>query len=73
MISKAQKALERYGHNLVIGNILSTRKTNVVFVKQDGVETLELSPEQTNQGVEIESLIIEKLGISHNAFIDSSH
>ncbi|KAL8714243.1 MAG: hypothetical protein Q9220_001972 [cf. Caloplaca sp. 1 TL-2023] len=32
LISKAQKALERYSHHLVIGNLLSTRKWEVVFV-----------------------------------------
>lgn len=29
---KAKTALERYSHNLVIGNLLSTRKWEVVFV-----------------------------------------
>lgn len=29
---KAKKALDRYSHNLVIGNLLSTRKWEVVFV-----------------------------------------
>lgn len=29
---KAKYALERYSHNLVIGNLLSTRKWEVVFV-----------------------------------------
>ncbi|KAL8980169.1 MAG: hypothetical protein Q9177_005954 [Variospora cf. flavescens] len=32
LISKAKKALERYSHHLVIGNLLSTRKWQVVFV-----------------------------------------
>ncbi|KAL8946439.1 MAG: hypothetical protein Q9222_007168 [Ikaeria aurantiellina] len=32
LISKAQKALKRYSHHLVIGNLLSTRKWEVVFV-----------------------------------------
>lgn len=32
LISKAQQSLENYSHHLVIGNILSTRKHEVVFV-----------------------------------------
>ena len=32
LISKSQIALERYSHHLVIGNLLSTRKWEVVFV-----------------------------------------
>lgn len=32
LISKAQKALRRYSHHLVIGNLLSTRKWEVVLI-----------------------------------------
>ncbi len=32
LVSKAQQALEKYSHHLVIGNLLSTRKFEVVFV-----------------------------------------
>ncbi|KAM0803396.1 DNA/pantothenate metabolism flavoprotein [Usnea florida] len=32
LVPKAQQALERYSHHLVIGNLLSTRKFEVVFV-----------------------------------------
>ncbi|PSR83843.1 DNA/pantothenate metabolism flavo protein [Coniella lustricola] len=32
LVHKAKKALDRYSHNLVIGNLLSTRKWEVVFV-----------------------------------------
>ena len=32
LVSKAQQALERYSHHLVIGNLLSTRKWEVVLV-----------------------------------------
>ena len=32
LVSKAQQALKRYAHHLVIGNLLSTRKWEVVFV-----------------------------------------
>ena len=32
LVSKSQQALEKYSHHLVIGNLLSTRKYEVVFV-----------------------------------------
>lgn len=32
LVSKAQQALERYSHHLVVGNLLSSRKYEVVFV-----------------------------------------
>ena len=35
LVSKAQKALQRYSHHLVIGNLLATRKWEVVFVTPD--------------------------------------
>ncbi|EEQ35185.1 Phosphopantothenate--cysteine ligase cab2 [Microsporum canis] len=35
LISKSEQALQRYAHNLVIGNLLSTRKWEVVFVSRD--------------------------------------
>lgn len=35
LVSKAKQALERYGHDLVIGNLLTTRKWEVVFIAKD--------------------------------------
>lgn len=35
LLSKAQAALRRYSHHLVIGNLLSTRKWEVVFIAPD--------------------------------------
>ena len=39
LISKARKALEQYSHHLVIGNLLSTRKWEVVFVAPNTKDT----------------------------------
>lgn len=36
LVSKSEQALERYHHDLVIGNLLTTRKWEVVFVTQQG-------------------------------------
>lgn len=38
LVSKAQQALHKYGHDLVIGNLLTTRKWEVVFITRDGGE-----------------------------------
>ncbi|MCJ1315936.1 hypothetical protein MMC15_001256 [Xylographa vitiligo] len=38
LISKSQTALQRYSHHLVIGNLLSTRKWEVVFIAPGGAE-----------------------------------
>ncbi|KKY19746.1 putative phosphopantothenate-cysteine ligase [Phaeomoniella chlamydospora] len=35
LVSKAEQALEKYGHNLVIGNLLTTRKWEVVFISRE--------------------------------------
>jgi len=38
LVSKAEQALHKYGHDIVIGNLLTTRKWEVVFVTKDGQE-----------------------------------
>lgn len=38
LLSKSQAALRRYSHHLVIGNLLSTRKWEVVFIAPDREE-----------------------------------
>ena len=37
LVRKAQYALDKYAHHLVIGNLLTTRKWEVVFVSKQGV------------------------------------
>ena len=36
LVSKAEQALDRYGHDLVVGNLLTTRKWEVVVVAKTG-------------------------------------
>jgi len=61
LISKSRAALEKYGHSLVIGNILNTRKREVVFVDRTTVEKVEMSSQELEAGVEIEEKIIRRL------------
>lgn len=71
LIKKATEALKRYQHQLVIGNLLQTRKNEVVLVKPDGQQNwVKLTEEQKNKKVEIESLIIPEVIQEHELWID---
>lgn len=73
LIHKAQYALNRYQHQLVIGNLLQTRNKEVVFVTPENVkgDWVKL-PEQTDKGVKltIEELIIPEVIRLHQKQID---
>jgi phosphopantothenate---cysteine ligase (ATP) len=56
LIKKARDALIKYQHQLVIGNLLSTRKTEVVLV----TEKDEMWVRTEGRDIDIESLIIPK-------------
>jgi phosphopantothenate---cysteine ligase (ATP) len=38
LVSKAEQSLDKYQHDLVVGNLLTTRKWEVVFISKDGGE-----------------------------------
>jgi phosphopantothenate-cysteine ligase len=72
LIAKAKMALERYHHDLVIGNLLETRKREVVFVTSGRKEEWIRLPESTDKKgdeVEIESLIVPALIKLHDGYI----
>ncbi|EPE04658.1 phosphopantothenate-cysteine ligase [Ophiostoma piceae UAMH 11346] len=71
LIGKAQGALERYQHHLVIGNILETRKQEVVFVTPAEVDWVRLSSTEAAANVEIESLIVPKVISLHQKHIET--
>lgn len=73
LVHKAQYALDRYSHQLVIGNLLQTRSKEVVFVtpqKRDGyaVRREDDSPEKS-----IEELIVPEVISIHDSWITSQH
>jgi phosphopantothenate-cysteine ligase len=71
LIKKARTALERYSHQLVIGNLLQTRKKEVVFVTPDGKESwIRLTDEEVENDVEIESIIIPRVKQIHHDWIE---
>ncbi|KAK9900823.1 DNA/pantothenate metabolism flavoprotein [Cystobasidium minutum MCA 4210] len=70
IIPKARQALDRYGHQVVIGNDLATRKHEVVFVQKDSEDWVRITDEQVAAGVEIEEAIIDRLIKMHDAYIE---
>lgn len=71
LLSKAKQALTRYGHQLVIGNLLQTRKREVLFVTNDAVTPYRISQQEEEDGKEIESIIVPKVVEVHKAWIAS--
>ncbi|EPX70926.1 phosphopantothenate-cysteine ligase [Schizosaccharomyces octosporus yFS286] len=60
LIQKARAALHRYNHQLVIANLLTTRKKSVAFVIPDSVMWLHLSEDDLKNGIEIEDYIVSQ-------------
>jgi len=58
LIMKSRKALETYGHRVVIGNILATRKKHVVLVTRNATEDITMGEKEIGAGKEIEEKII---------------
>ncbi|KAL2919905.1 Phosphopantothenate--cysteine ligase cab2 [Polyrhizophydium stewartii] len=69
LLPKARKALERYGHQLVIGNMLHTRKHVVHFISADRAEEIRLTPDEVAANFEIETHIISRLVGLHSEWI----
>ncbi|CAH1176800.1 unnamed protein product [Phaedon cochleariae] len=73
LISKARAALSKYKHTLVIGNLLQTRRTRVVFVTPTSSSEVTLTREQILNGMEIEDNIVSNVVSHHTDFIKSQH
>lgn len=71
LIKKARNALERYNHQLVIGNLLQNRKKEVVFVTPEVEEWIKLSDNDVMNKTDIESLIIPKIIDMHLSWIEN--
>ncbi|KAF3089424.1 hypothetical protein TWF569_003063 [Orbilia oligospora] len=80
LIKKCNMALKRYSHHLVIGNLLQSRKHEVVFVDKESTHWLRLpqgTEENTNSvgkfagrhDPEIEALIVPEVVRRHGALI----
>ncbi|KAI8925870.1 DNA/pantothenate metabolism flavoprotein [Entophlyctis helioformis] len=69
LLPKSRAALQRYGHQLVIGNMLLTRKNVVHFIFSDAHEEIRLTPQESEQHFEIERHIVSRLVVLHNEWI----
>ena len=69
LVPKARKALQTYGHRLVIANLLQTRKTEVIAITKDTDEKLELTEREIAQGTEIEEKIVAAVAMRHEEYI----
>lgn len=69
LLVKAQHALRKYGHRLVIANLLSTRKQRVLLVEESQQEEITISDADE---LEIESKIVENVVMKHADFISSA-
>lgn len=68
LLHKARHALESYHHQAVIGNILETRKKEVVIVTPSDEKWITLTEAQLDQpGQEIEKLIVAEIDQRHAA------
>ncbi|KAK9496759.1 hypothetical protein O3M35_013040 [Rhynocoris fuscipes] len=67
--TKAQAALKKYHHKLVIGNLLQTRKHHVVIVTPDDIYDITLSEDEQKEGKEIEMKIVSDLSTRHKELI----
>ncbi|KAK2178912.1 hypothetical protein NP493_525g06082 [Ridgeia piscesae] len=70
LIPKARKALKRYSHQLVVANILETRKKYVVMVTQESEQIVKMDDEELSRGQEIEAKIVEEVVKRHRMFIE---
>lgn len=70
LLDKSRASLKKYGHSLVIGNVLSTRKTRVDFITETKATPIIVS---AGDGREIESIIIEELIKLHDEWINNSN
>ncbi|NXM11470.1 PPCS ligase, partial [Ploceus nigricollis] len=70
LLDKSRQALEKYRHQVVVANVLESRRTSVVIVTRDSQTPLSLSDEEIAQGMEIEEKIVSYLQGQHTAFIE---
>ncbi|KAF7728807.1 hypothetical protein EC973_005433 [Apophysomyces ossiformis] len=71
LVPKARDALTRYGHQVVIANMLATRKQTVTIITKESEKVISLGPDELKDEIEIESKIIPQLVYIHDGWISS--
>lgn len=69
VIDRARNALDIYRHQVVVANILESRRSFVIIVTKDSETKLLLSEEEEEKGIEIEEKIVNDLKSRHTAFM----
>lgn len=70
--AKSRQALRRYGHQIVIGNILTTRKRVVKMISAEDEQEIRLTKEEDEvDHIEIESRIVPALIELHTEWIEA--
>ncbi|CAG8520231.1 11906_t:CDS:2 [Diversispora eburnea] len=70
LVDKSRYALTRYGHQIVIGNLLEIRKREVIFITKDSEFQVKLTEEEIINEIDIEAKIIPELVKRHNEWIN---
>ncbi|MCL4129123.1 UNVERIFIED_CONTAM: hypothetical protein GTU68_026130 [Idotea baltica] len=68
LLSKGAQALERYKHNLVIGNLLQTRRQEVTLISKGETRVLRVNEDDKRRGIEIEELIVNEVDTRHREY-----
>ncbi|XP_060939665.1 phosphopantothenate--cysteine ligase-like [Limanda limanda] len=70
LLDKARGALNNYRHQVVVANVLDSRRGYVVVVTPKTQDELILTDEDVKHEVEIEERIVSNLTAAHNRFIN---
>lgn len=69
LLEKARRALDTYRHQVVVANVLDSRRGYVVVVTPETQTELILTDEDEKEEVEIEDRIVSNLASAHSKFI----
>lgn len=69
LLEKARRALDTYRHQVVVANVLDSRRGYVVVVTPETQVELILTEEDVRNDIEIEERIVSNLTLAHNKFI----
>ncbi|KAL7837425.1 hypothetical protein SRHO_G00271360 [Serrasalmus rhombeus] len=69
LLERARRALDTYNHQVVVANILDTRRGYVVVVTKNSQQELSLTDEEVQKEIEIEDKIVSNLLAAHTHFM----
>ncbi|KAM9859156.1 phosphopantothenate--cysteine ligase isoform 1-T4 [Aulostomus maculatus] len=69
LLDKARRALDAYRHQVVVANVLDSRRGYVMVVTRDTQDELVLTEDDVKKEVEIEERIVNNLTSAHAQFI----